>query len=255
MGAAPRDGRLGILRPCTVRYAVAMHFEQPLIFGRLLRRYQRFLVDVTLEDGRAITGVCPNTGSMRTCATPGWRVALSVSDGPTRKYAHTWELVHNGACWIGINTMRPNALALEAIEAGRIPELVGYPERKREQKYGENSRIDLLLLDGDRRCYVEVKNTTLLADDGAYAFPDAVTERGRKHLEELVRVVQGGQRAVMLYVIQRSDSDRFRIAAEIDSAYAKAWAAARAAGVEMLVYQADVSPEGIVLTTPIRLAH
>lgn len=224
-----------------------MQFAAPLLFGTLVRRYKRFLADVDLDDGTRLTALCPNTGSMRTCATPGYRVALSRSDNPERKYAHTWELVHNGACWIGINTGRTNALAREAIEAGRVPELGGYPELKAEQKYGKASRIDLLLSDGPRRCYVEVKNVSLLAGDGHYAFPDAVTERGRKHLDELTRMVREGHRAAMLYVVQRRDGDRFRLAAEIDPEYARAFDQARKAGVEALAYGADVSPDGMAL--------
>ncbi|MCE9614693.1 MAG: DNA/RNA nuclease SfsA [Lentisphaerae bacterium] len=224
-----------------------MNFESPLVFGTLVRRYKRFLADVELADGRILTAVCPNTGSMRSCATPGWRVGLSHSASPTRKYAYTWELVHNGACWIGINTGRTNGLVCEAIEQGLLPELAGYATRQREQAYGRSSRIDILMSDGARRCYVEVKNVSLRTDDGAAAFPDAVTARGLKHLEELARMVREGHRAVMCYVVQRADCTGFRLAAEIDAAYAKGFAKARRAGVEAVVYAADVSPEGIVL--------
>lgn len=215
--------------------------------GTLVKRYKRFLADVDLDGGGRITAVCPNTGSMKTCATPGWRAGLSRSDRATRKYAHTWEIVHNGAGWIGINTARTNGIAEEAIAAGRVPELAGYGEILREQKYGQNSRIDLLLRKAGQDCYVEVKNVTLRTDDGALAFPDAVTERGRKHLEELSRMVQAGHRAVMMYVAPRGDGDRFRIAAEIDPEYAVAFRAARRAGVEAIAYVAGVTPQGIVL--------
>ncbi len=224
-----------------------MRFTSPLIFGKLLRRYQRFLVDVELHDGSVVTAHCANTGSMKTCAVPGWTVGLSRSDNPRRKLPYTWELVHNGTCWIGINTHVPNRLAEEALHRGRIPELIGYPRIRRERPYGQNSRIDLLLGEGAERCYVEVKNVTLVGSDGQYCFPDAVTKRGRKHLGELETMVRQGYRAVMLYVIQRSDGRSFRPAHEIDPDYAMALRTALEKGVEMLAYRAHVTPEAIEL--------
>ena len=225
-----------------------MNFGSPLIEGVLIRRYKRFLADVELENGRVVTAHCPNSGSMKMCATPGWRVLLSPAEKPKRKLKFTWELVHNGRCWIGINTQWPNVVAAEAICEGRIPELGGYEALRREVRYGENSRIDILLEDDLRcKCFVEVKNVTLVGEDGRYCFPDAVTERGRKHLHELSREVSEGNRAVMLYVIQRSDGSGFRAAHEIDPAYAKALTRALNAGVEVLAYRAKVSPEGIWL--------
>ena len=218
----------------------------PVIFGTLIRRYKRFLADVELEDGSVITAHCPNTGRMTTCAEPGWRVALSDSQNPKRKYRYTWELVHNGDCWICVNTGRANEMAFEAVSGGVVPELAGYAEVLREQRFG-NSRFDLLLRDGERLCYVEVKNVTLLAADGCYAFPDAVTERGRKHLNELIEVVKAGHRAAMLYVIPRSDGTAFRAAHEIDPAYADALKAAVSAGVEAYAWQAVVTPEKLML--------
>ncbi|MBN2163806.1 MAG: DNA/RNA nuclease SfsA [Pontiellaceae bacterium] len=218
----------------------------PVIFGTLIRRYKRFLVDVELEDGSLITAHCPNTGRMTTCAEPGWRVALSDSQNPKRKHRYTWELVHNGQCWICVNTGRANGMAHEAVSGGLISGLSGYPTLLREQQFG-NSRFDLLLEDGDQKCYVEVKNVTLLAEDGFYAFPDAVTERGRKHLLELIEVVRAGHRAAMLYVIPRSDGSGFRAAYEIDSAYAEALNVATAAGVEIYAWEALVHPDEIRL--------
>jgi sugar fermentation stimulation protein A len=229
-----------------------MRFVDALIPGVLLRRYQRFLADVRLADGSLVTAHCPNSGSMRTCAEPGWRVRLSRNDAPGRRLHYTWEMVHNGQGWIGVNTGWPPKVAEEAIAAGSVPELAGYPVRRREVPYGtRSSRIDLLLEDGPRRCYVEVKNVTLLAADGAVAFPDAVTERGLKHLLELADVVRAGGRGVMLYVVQRADGAWFRPAVEIDPAYAETLAAAEAAGVEVLVYRAAVSPRGIRLADPV----
>lgn len=222
----------------------------PAIFGTLIKRYKRFLADVEMEDGTVITAHCPNTGRMTTCAEPGWRVALSDSGNPRRKHRFTWELVHNGTCWICVNTGRANQVACEAVSRGVIPELSGYAEVKREKKFG-NSRFDLLLRTGEEHCYVEVKNVTLLVDDGHYAFPDAVTERGRKHLNGLMEVVKAGHRAAMLYVIPRSDGTAFRAANEIDPDYADALATAVAAGVEVYAWQAMVSPEEIRLEKPV----
>ena len=229
-----------------------MKFDSPLLFGRLIKRYKRFLADVELEDGSVITAHCPNTGRMTTCAEPGWRVALSDSRNPKRKYRFTWELVHNGRCWICVNTGRANAMAAEAVTNGIIPELAGYAEVLREQTFG-NSRFDLLLRSGDDLCYVEVKSVTLLAGDGCYAFPDAVTERGRKHLNELMEVVREGHRAAMLYVISRSDGTAFRVADEIDPQYAAALTAALDVGVEAYAWRADVSPEEIRLCEPVTI--
>ncbi len=222
----------------------------PVQFGTLIKRYKRFLADITLDDGTVITAHCPNTGRMTTCAEPGWRVALSDSQNPKRKHRYTWELVHNGACWICVNTGRANTMAFEAVSNGIIPELAGYDEVLREQPFG-NSRFDLLLRNESQLCYVEVKNVTLLADDGCYTFPDAVTERGRKHLLELIDVVKAGHRAAMLYVVPRSDGNGFRAAHEIDPAYAKALDVAVSAGVEVYAWQAEVSPQACDLAIPI----
>ena len=224
-----------------------MKFDSPLLFGTLIKRYKRFLADVELDDGSVITAHCPNTGRMTTCAEPGWRVALSDSNNPKRKYRFTWELVHNGVCWICVNTGRANQMAFEAISKGWIPELSGFSEVLREQTFG-NSRFDLLLRTGGELCYVEVKSVTLLAAGGCYAFPDAVTERGRKHLNELIEVVKAGHRAAMLYVVARSDGTSFRTAQEIDPQYAAALADAIDAGVEIHAWRAEVSPEELKLS-------
>ena len=229
-----------------------MILEKPVLTGSLLKRYKRFLADVVLDDGTVITAHCPNTGRMTTCAEPGYRVALSDSGNPKRKYRYTWELVHNGDCWICVNTGRANEIAFEAVSKDWIPELAGYDEVIREQKFG-NSRFDLLLKTGENLCYVEVKNVTLLAEDGTYAFPDAVTERGRKHLNELIDVVNAGHRAVMLFVIPRSDGSGFRAAHEIDPKYAEALKNAAACGVELHAWQAEVSPDGLRLCRQVEI--
>jgi len=228
-----------------------MIFEKPLIPGKLIKRYKRFLADIELDTGDIITAHCPNSGSMKACATPCWKVMLSESDNPKRKYKYTWEMVHNEKCWIGINTIIPNIIAEEAIKDGTITELSGYDELKREVKYGENSRIDIYLKNDQQICYVEVKNVTLVEDDGNYYFPDSVTSRGLKHLHELMEMKKQGHRAVMLFVIQRSDGKIFKPAAHIDPKYAEGLKTAYENGVEILVRQADVSPEKINITEKI----
>jgi len=222
-----------------------MFFDETLIRGYLIQRYKRFLADIRLFDGRELTVHCPNSGSMRTCVGEGWPVAISDSRNPKRKLRYTWEMVHNGSCWIGINTQRPNRLAEEAIGDRTIAELQGYDAIRREVPYGKSSRIDLLLEGGLARCYVEVKNVTLVDERGRYAFPDAVTSRGRKHLVELQEVVRAGDRAVMLFMIQRSDGHRCTTADDIDPDYGRELRRAVAAGVEVLAYRAEVTPESI----------
>lgn len=228
-----------------------MKFEKPLIEGILLKRYKRFMADVRLNNGQFVTVHCPNSGSMKSCKEPGWKILVSESDNPNRKLKYTWEMVHNGKCWIGINTQVPNKIAIEAIRNGVIPELNGYNEIQSEVKYGQNSRIDILLKGSRGICYVEVKNVTLVETDGYYQFPDAVTERGRKHLYELLEMVRTGHRAVMLFVIQRSDGTTFKPAIHIDPDYAKALKEVNQEGVEILAYQADVSRTEIKLNKAI----
>lgn len=229
-----------------------MQFKSPLVRGRLVKRYKRFLADILLDDGTAITAACPNTGSMLGLCDPGMAVWVSVSASPTRKYPHTWELVELGAgtakTLVGINTAHPNAIVAEAITQGQIAPLAGYASLRREVKYGQSSRIDLLLEDKDKGlAYVEIKNVHLLREPGLAEFPDSKTERGVKHLAELSDMVRAGHRAVMLYLIQRSDAGRFRIARDIDPRYAAALTAARAAGVEAYAAVCRVSPEAVAL--------
>jgi len=222
-----------------------MRFSHPLVRGTLLRRYKRFLADVRLEDGREVVAHCANPGAMLGIVDPGLPVWLLPADGPKRSLAWSWALVQVEGGLIGVNTSAPNTLAAEAIAAGRIPELAGYPSRRREVPYGEASRIDLLLEGPDRpACYVEVKNVHLKRGDWA-EFPDCVTVRGAKHMGELARMVQAGFRAVVLYVIQRTDCVRFRIAGDLDPGYNRALEAARKAGVEVLCYTCDISIEGV----------
>jgi len=223
-----------------------MLFPAPLVRGRLIRRYKRFLADVALESGEVIVAHCANPGAMLGVAPPDAEVWLSASRNPLRKLAWSWELVRIGPGLVGINTSWPNPLAEEAILAGAIPELAGYARLTREVRYGRNSRIDLLLEAPERPiCYVEVKNVHLSRGDGLAEFPDCVTARGAKHLVELADMVASGHRAVMLYVVQRDDCDRFRTAAEFDPAYHAGLKLVLAAGVEALVYGCAVTVDGI----------
>lgn len=218
-----------------------------LVKGKLIKRYKRFLADVELENGAVVTAFCPNTGSMKSCSDPGNEVRLSISDNPKRKLKYTWELVKSNDVWVGINTGRPNKLVQEAIETGVAAELQGYRSIRSEVKYGQSSRIDLLLENEKNRCYVEVKNVTLVQGSRAL-FPDAVTLRGQKHLKELMRMVRDGHRAIMFYVVQREDGKTFAPADEIDPAYGTLLRQAVKAGVEIIAYQAKVSEREIYLT-------
>lgn len=222
-----------------------MMFETPLVRGTLLRRYARFLADVSLDTGEAVTAHCPNPGSMLSVNAPGSEVWLSPAIKPGRKLPYSWELIRVGSTLVGINTDRPNRIAASAIAAGSIAELAGYPTLRREVRYGTNSRIDLLLEAPDRsKCFVEVKNVTLkrsLERRSALEFPDAVTVRGRKHLGELERCVAEGARAVMLFIAQRDDGGRLEMASDIDPQYSDAFRRALDAGVEALCYACTIS--------------
>lgn len=235
-----------------------MKFAMPLLRGRLIRRYKRFLVDVRLDSGETVTATCPNTGSMIGLNEPGASVWLSVSDSPTRKYPHTWELVEarvgKRRTIVGINTGHPNRLVSEAITNGKIGELAGYGTLRREVKYGQNSRIDVLLQSPDRPdCYVEIKNVHLLRKARLAEFPDSVTERGIKHLVELSNMVRAGHRAVMLYLIQRADAEALGMARDIDPRYGQALDNARAVGVEALAYGCHVDPSAIEIRRSVPL--
>ena len=225
-----------------------MLLPQPLYPGRLVRRYQRFLADVELRDGSIVTAHCPNSGSMKGCAVPGNDVLLSISDKPGRRLRYTWELVMAGENWVGINTGLPNRLVREGIEKGVVRELGGYDSIRPEVRYGENSRIDLLLVAVAGLCYVEVKNVTLV--EGRMAlFPDAVTTRGQKHLRELMEVVREGHRGVIFFVVQRGDGEEVAPADAIDPEYGRLLRLAVENGVEALAYRASVTPTEVCLTS------
>lgn len=227
-----------------------MEFETPLEEGILLQRYKRFLADVRRPDGEEFTIHTPNTGSMRGCSEPGSRIWFRDAGNPRRRYRHTWEITETPeGARIGVNTSRSNALVREAIETGQVPELAGYPVIRPEVPLGE-SRIDFALEGGERPCFVEVKNVTL-AEAGVARFPDAVSKRGSRHLDELARAVADGARGVILYCIQREDAESMRPADDIDPAYGEALRRAVAGGVEALALRASITLEGITLDTPV----
>ncbi len=229
-----------------------MRFNSPLERAVLIRRYKRFLADVILADGTETTVHVPNSGSMLTLDAPGLPVWLSRSADPKRKLALTLEMVELPTGLVGVNTLRPNRLAEEAIGEGVIPALTGYDRIRREVRYDVDSRIDLLLeAEGRPSAFVEVKNVTLSRVPGLLEFPDCVTARGAKHLGALERVVAAGGRAVMLFVAQRNDGDRFATADDLDPAYGAALRRARAAGVEVLVWACRLTPDEARLERPL----
>ena len=232
-----------------------MRFPQPLVEGRLIRRYKRFLADVELAAGGVVLAHCANPGAMLGLAEPGSEVWLSPAATPARKLAWSWEMVRVGGGLVGINTSHPNRLAAEAIGAGLVPELAGYANLRREVRYGRNSRIDLLLEGpGQAPCYVEIKNVHLRRAGTAAEFPDCVTARGTKHLAELTDAVAAGARAVMFYLVQRDDCDRFAIAGDIDPVYADGLRRALGLGVEAIAYACRMSREGIEVARRLPLA-
>ena len=221
-----------------------------LIEGTLIKRYKRFMADVKLKNNHVVTAHCPNSGSMKECCEPGRKVYLSRHNKPSRRLKYTWEMIQMEASLVGVNTMVPNRLTEAAVLAGDIPELNGYETVRKEVKYGENSRIDLLLENHNDRCFVEIKNCTLVTE-GLACFPDAVTSRGLKHLIELQQKVKEGDRSVMFYLIQRMDADRFEPADHIDPAYGEELRKAVSNGVEVLVYDVKMNLEGIRLNGPV----
>ncbi|MBM3566199.1 MAG: DNA/RNA nuclease SfsA [Alphaproteobacteria bacterium] len=234
-----------------------MKFPKPLIEGVLVKRYKRFLADVRLKNGAVVVAHCANSGSMLSVDEPGARVWLSEAANPERKLRYTWEMIRVGKTLVGINTQHPNRLVADAIQSGAIGELAGYESLRREVRYGKDSRIDMLL-EGPKRppCWVEVKNVTMKRDPSPAApaeFPDAVTARGAKHLAELSRVAKKGQRAVMVFLVQRGDANAFAPAADIDPAYARALAAAAGNGVEILCYGCRLNSREIKVTKPLAI--
>lgn len=234
-----------------------MKFHAPLIEGVLIQRYKRFLADVRLPSGEVVLAHCANPGSMLSVKEPGSKVWLSPAADPARKLRYTWELIEVNGAMVGINTALPNRIVAEAIAAGEIKELAGYDSLKREQKYGKNSRIDILLESAGRPpCYVEIKNVTMrrgFTPAHKAEFPDSVTARGAKHLMEMTDMVRNGARAVMFYLVQRADCAGVCIAGDIDPTYEKGLKAALAAGVEAIGYSCDITPGGIIVARPLTL--
>ncbi|MFW6101760.1 MAG: DNA/RNA nuclease SfsA [Bacteroidota bacterium] len=222
-----------------------MKFQKRLVHGRLIRRYKRFLADVELDNGQKVIAHCTNSGSMKTCLQEGAEVYLTPMNDPTRKTRFTWEMIKIRGSWVGINTNVPNKLAYEAVQNGAINRLKGYDKVQSEVTYGD-SRFDLYLENDNEKCFVEVKNVTMKS--GKYGlFPDAVTKRGKKHLQSLMRVKNEGMRAVMLYVVQRTDVEIFGSAWEIDPEYSETLKEAYEQGVEIIPMQTKVTPERIEL--------
>jgi len=233
-----------------------MRFQTELVPARLTRRYKRFLADCVLEDsGREITAHCANPGSMMGLAAPGTRIWLEPNTDPKKKLKFGWRLVdHENGHFTGVDTSVPNRALKSALMAREIPAFAAYTLVRPEVKYAENSRIDFLLSGPDLPdLYLEIKSVTLSRNAGRAEFPDSVTARGTKHLKALVRVVQHGHRAAMLYLVQRTDCTGFSIAADIDPAYADAFGAAKQAGVETFVFGTNISPEGVTIARPLAL--
>jgi len=232
-----------------------MKFPAPLKTGHLVKRYKRFLADIVLDEtGEEITAHCANPGSMLGLKEPGSKVWVSQSDNPKRKLKYSFEIIEADGALVGINTAYPNKLVENALVAGKVAELNGFETLRREVKYGKNSRIDLLLEGGEHRTtYVEVKNVHLMRQAGLAEFPDSVTARGAKHLAELADMVAEGHRAAMVFLVQRPDCDRLSLASDIDPNYAAAFAAARAAGVEVYAVGCSVTPETIDVNRSVAL--
>lgn len=233
-----------------------MNFTTPLIPATLVKRYKRFLADVIMEDGDMVTAHVVNPGAMTGLALPLSNVWLSKSDNPMRKLAYTWELVEAdlgaGKELVGVNTQLPNILVAEALEERRLNEFQGYASFRREVKYGENSRVDFLLEDpGKAPCYLEIKNVHLMRRAGRAEFPDSVTERGTKHLQDLIGVMQNGARAVLMFIVQVGSANSFSIARDIDPAYGEAFDRAHRAGLEVIVRRCQITQDKIEIDGPV----
>jgi sugar fermentation stimulation protein A len=228
-----------------------MQFSSPTVIGTIHKRYKRFLADIELSNGEIITAHTANTGSMQSCWAPGWEVLLSYHNNPKRKLKYSLEMTHNSHSWIGVNTSRTNALAKEALLKGVVTEFPQIKDIQSEVTVGE-SRLDFCVYDlQDETIYIEVKNVTLKERDGFCTFPDSVSTRGQKHLQTLRDLVQKGHRAAMLYIVQREDCHTFSPAYEFDPVYAELLEEAYREGVQILVYDCRLGPEGIEVSKAI----
>lgn len=226
-----------------------MRFQTPLVPATLIKRYKRFLADIRLDDGREVTAHCANPGSMMGLAEPGMRIWVEPNDDPKKKLKYGWRLIeHENGHFTGVDTSVPNRAVRAALIAREIPQLANYTNVRPEVKYGENSRVDFLLTGSRLKdAYVEVKSATLSRVEGLAEFPDSVTKRGTKHLGELTAMIEQGHRAVLFYLIQRTDCTSLAVAADIDPTYAMAFARARAAGVEVIAYDTLITPQEITI--------
>lgn len=230
-----------------------MKFPATIEKGKLIQRYKRFLADIELN-GEVIIAHCANTGSMMGVKEPGATVWVTKAHNPNRKLRYDWQVIESGEASICINTSMANTIVSDAIRDQKVPELSGYESLRREVKYGQNSRIDILLESPERRpCYVEIKNVTLSRNPPLAEFPDSPTARGTKHLLELTQMVRSGHRAVMFYCVNRTDCNSFSLAEDIDPDYAEKFDQARKAGVEVLVYDCDISMDGISLNARLKI--
>jgi len=233
-----------------------MKFSNNLIKAKFVKRYKRFFSDHILENGQVVTAHCPNTGAMTGVAKEGITSWLSESNDPKRKLKWTWELTQENDTIVGVNTHNPNKIIQEAINNKEIKELLNYKILKREVKYGVNSKIDIFLQDDNKvNCYVEIKNVHLSREKGVAEFPDGITSRGTKHLKELANVAKDGDRAVMLYLIQRNDCNYFKIAEDIDIEYGKAFIDALNAGVEVICIDTILNTSEINIGKKIKLLN
>jgi len=233
-------------------WSVFMQFEAKLLKGQFVKRYKRFFTDIKLENGEIITAHTPNTGSMKTCLGENWPCLVTPNDDPKRKLKYTLELIHNGDTWIGVHTGRPNKIVYEAIKNGDISEITEFNELKSEVKYGK-SRIDLVASYPNYDHYIEVKNVTLKHDDKTCSFPDAVSTRGQKHLDELTEIAQSENKASMFFLVQREDVQHFTPAIEIDPIYADKLKKAYEKGVNILVYQCKLNEKEIIINKKLEI--
>jgi sugar fermentation stimulation protein A len=230
-----------------MRQAPRVRFDPPLIPGLFVRRYKRFFADVLLPDGSTVVAHCANPGSMRSCLFEGARVWLSPNQDPRRKLRYTWQLLEAPDGWVLVNPMLANDLVAEALVATRIAELSDYPVLRREVRVGEASRIDFVLERPGARCFVEVKNVSLAVTDQRAAFPDSVTERGTRHLRDLMQLRSNGERAVLMFHVGRESALSVEPADDIDALYGATLREAARCGVEVLAYGCEFTQHSIEL--------